>query len=210
MRRIAALIGWAVFAVALASASRAADLPDFPDADTEKHCEKPGESPECAAKTFWLCSEKSVATCKLVGLDVQPDGSQYKADDTVEGDARTKPWTLSWTELLNVTHANYTVWELKGFRELPKDRLRGVAWSRRALAGSHEMMISMVNAQGEAEKESVFFIQRKGVWLVTGFARWRGNAAVTTCEKRKLGSLACRYTVTGLGPWQLDAPPAIP
>jgi hypothetical protein len=208
MRRIIMFLSLVAFAVVPNSTPRAAELAGFPDSDTDKHCEKPGESPECAAKTFWLCSEKSVATCKLVGLDVQPDGSQYKADDTVEGDARTKPWTLSWTELLNVTHANYMVWEVRGFRELPKDRLRGVSWSRRALAGSHELMISMVNARGEAEKESVFFIQRKGVWLVTGFARWRGNDAITTCEKRKLGSLACRYTVTGLAPWQLDGPAA--
>jgi hypothetical protein len=70
------------------------------------------------------------------------------------------------------------------------------------------MMISMINPQGEEEKESVFFIQRKGAWLVTGFARWRGNTLVTTCQKRKLGSLACRYTVNGLAPWQLDAAPA--
>jgi len=211
MSRIAACIGLAVFTVVLnisvVGAPQAVGLADFPDSDTEKHCEKPGESPECAAKTFWLCSEKSVATCKLVGLDVQPDGSQYKADDTLEGDARTKPWTLSWTELLNVTHPNYTVWELKGFRELPKDRLRGVAWSRRSLAGSHEMMIAMADARGITERESVFFIQRKGVWLVTGFARWRGNDMVNACEKRKLGSLACRYTVNGLAPWQLDMKP---
>jgi hypothetical protein len=208
MRRIVVLMGLALFAVALQA--HAADLPVFPDADTEKHCEKPGESPECAAKTFWLCSEKSVATCKLVGLDVQPDGSQHKNDDTAEGDAWTKPWTLSWTELLNVTHSNYTIWEIKGFRELPKDRLRGVPWSRRNLAGGYEMMIDMADAAGTAEKASVFFIQRKGAWLVTGFARWRGNDLISKCEKRKLGSLACRYTVNGLAPWQLEAPPANP
>lgn len=209
MRRIAAIIGLAVFAVALNSA-HAAELPAFPDADTEKHCEKPGESPECAAKTFWLCSEKAVATCKRVGLDVQPDGSQYKDDDTLEGDARTKPWTLSWTELLNITHPQYTIWEIKGFRELPKDRLRGVSWSRRNLAGSHEMMIGMADAAGREEKQSVFFIQRKGVWLVTGFARWRSTDMINACEKRKLGSLACRYSVNGLAPWQLDAAPVAP
>jgi hypothetical protein len=204
-----------VFAMACHAHVWAADLPDYPDPDTEKTCETPGESPECALKTFWLCSEKSVATCKMVGLEVQPDGSQHKDDGTALGDAWTKPWQQHWTELLNVTHSNYGVWELKGLRENTWARLKGVA--RRSLTGSHEMMIRMVNARGEEEKESVFFIQRKGVWLATGFARWREGDSLNTCEKRKLGSLACRYTVNGLTPWQLTepvqpntAPPVVP
>jgi hypothetical protein len=207
MSRIAALIVLGVFAVAFSAASTAAELPVYPDPDTEKTCETPGESPECALKTFWLCSEKSVAICKMVGLDVQPDGSQHKDDETAAGLAWTKPWAQPWTELLNVTHSNYTVWELKGLRENTSQRLRGVA--RRSLTGSHEMMIRMVNPRGEEEKESVFLVQRKGVWMATGFARWREGDVLNTCEKRKLGSLACRYTVNGLSPWQYE-PPAPP
>jgi hypothetical protein len=181
----------------------AAELPEYPDPDTDKVCTKPGESPECAAKTFWLCSEKSVATCKLAGLNVQADGTQHKDDGTLTGDAWLKPWTLSWTDLLNVTHSDYTVWEIKGLRETSPGRLRGVPWNRRNLAGAYEMMINMVTSAGVLEKESIFLVQRKGAWLVTGFAKWREGEIVNACERRKLGSLACRYTVTGLSPWEI-------
>jgi len=205
MRRIAATIGLGLIAMGLQASARAAELPDYPDPDTDKPCASAGESPQCAAKTFWLCSEKSVATCKMVGMDVQPDGSQYKEDGSVAGDAWLKPWTLPWTELLNVTHANYTVWEMKDFREVTPARLRGVG--RRSLTGTHEMMIRMVNAKGEEEKESVFFAQRKGAWMATGFAKWRDGEFVNLCERRKWGSLACRYTVNGLTPWQITTAP---
>lgn len=211
MRRIGVKTGFGVFAALCAfavSTAFAADLPDYPDPDTEKRCESPGESPECAAKTFVLCSEKSVATCKLVGLDVQPDGTQHKEDETLAGDAWTKPWTLPWAELLSVTYPDYRVWEIAGLREVTPARLRGVA--RRSLTGTHEMMIRMVDAKGQEEKQSIFLAQRKGQWMATGFANWRGGSFVSTCERRKLGSLACRYTVNGLSPWQLDTPPVSP
>lgn len=188
----------------LAGAAQGAEpAVDYPDPDTVKACANPSESPECAAKTFWLCSEKSIATCKLTGLNVQADGTQHKEDGTVAGDAWIKPWTLTWTELLAVTHANYRVWQIEGLREITPQRLRGVPGSRRVLAGTHELMIAMIDAKGEEEKESVFLVQKKGVWSTTGFARWHAGEAVNMCEKRKLGSLACRYAVTGMAAWDL-------
>ena len=197
----------------LSVASFAAQTPKapltYPDSDTEKPCSTPGESPECAAKAFWLCSEKSVATCKLVGLTVQADGAQHKEDGTVASEAWVKPWTWTWTSLLAVTHADYTVWQIEGLREVTQPRLRGVPGSRRPLSGSHELMIKMVNAAGIEEKESVFLVQKKGIWSTTGFAKWRNGELVNACEKRKLGSLACRYAVTGLAIWD-PAPPAPP
>jgi hypothetical protein len=207
MRRIAVTIGCGLLALGLGVVdhTHAAELPQYPDPDTEKACAGPGESPECAAKTFWLCSAKSVATCKLAGLNVQPDGSQYSDNGTAAGDAWTKPWTLPWSELLDVANPKYSVWEIKGLREVTPARLRGVA--RRSLTGTHEMMIGMINESGEEEKQSIFLAQRKGVWTATGFARWRDGEFVNLCERRKLGSLACRYTVNGLTPWQLDAAP---
>ena len=198
-----------VFGVMLAGAAYGGTAPqpmDYPDPDTEKACAAPGESPQCAAKTFWLCSEKSIAICKLAGLTVQPDGTQRKEDeDTLLGEVWSKPWTLTWTQLLDVTHKTHSVWQIEGVREVTGQRLRGVPGSRRALTGSHEMMIKMVNAAGIEEKESVFLMQRKGQWFATGYALWRNGEPVNACEKRKLGSLACRYTVNGLTPWQLPA-----
>jgi hypothetical protein len=179
----------------------AAELPAYPDPDTEKACVSPGESPQCAAKTFLMCSEKSVATCKLIGLTIQPDGAQHKDDGSVAGDTWNKPWTLSWTELLRVTHPDYAVWQIEGLREVAPPRLRGVPGSKRGLAGTHELMIKMVNGKGQAEKQSVFFAQKKGVWNVTGFAIWRGNELLSTCAKRKGNPLNCRYAVPGLSPW---------
>ncbi len=197
---------WQPLALLVASAVAlqpvmAAELPVYPDADTEKPCTTSGESPECAAKTFLLCSEKSIATCKLAGLTVQPDGSQHKSDGTLTGDAWTKPWVLTWTELLSVTHADYVVWQIEGLRDVVPGRLKGVPGSRRSLAGSHEMMIKMVNAKGEEERQSLFLAQKKGVWSATGFAKWRKGQSIAVCDKRKLGSLACRYNVPGLAEW---------
>ena len=179
----------------------AAELPDYADPDTEKPCARGGESPECAAKTFLLCSERSVATCKLAGLIVQADGNQYKDDGTLIGDAWTKPWTLTWTELLGVTHPDYAMWQIEELREVVPNRLKGVPFSRRNLVGSHEMMIKMVTAKGEEEKQSLFLVQKKGDWTATGFAIWHKGERVNACQKRKLGSLACRYTVPGLTEW---------
>jgi hypothetical protein len=204
-----ALIAAAALAVAITTATGwAAEAPlTYPDPDTEKPCAGPGESPECAAKTFWLCTEKSITICKLAGLNVQADGSQHKEEEgTVVGDAWTKPWTLSWTELLQITHPKHTVWQIEGLRENTSQRLRGVPGNRRALTGSHELMIKMVDAGGAEEKQSVFLVQKKNLWSVTGFARWRGTQRINACERRKLGSLACRYTVPGLALWDLTPP----
>ena len=204
--RWTATVGLGLFAAFVYAAPlAAAELPVYPDPDTEKACVSPGESPECAAKTFLMCSEKSVATCKLIGLTIPPDGAQHKDDGTATGDLWNKPWTLSWTELLRITHPDYAVWEIEGLREIVPPRLRGVPGSRRALTGSHELMIKMVNGKGVAEKQSIFLVEKKNAWAVTGFAQWRGTDVLSTCEKRKPGSLACRYGVTGLAPW-VNAP----
>ena len=200
-QRLAAVSLGLVADILYAAPLGAAELPVFPDSDTEKGCARPGESPECATKTFVMCSDKSVASCKLIGLTIQPDGGQHKDDGTLAGDIWVKPWTVSWTDLLGVSHAGYTVWEIAGLREVAPTLLRDVPLNKRALTGSHEMMIKMVNAKGVAEKQSLFLIERKGVWAATGFATWRGTAAVNACERRKLGSLACRYNVPGLAPW---------
>src|SRR5262245_58919748 len=92
----------------LAASAAAAPIGNYPDADADKHCEASGESPECALKTFWACTEKSVATCKKDGLDVQPDGVQLKDDGTIAGDVWLKPWAVSWAEILNVTNPTAT------------------------------------------------------------------------------------------------------
>jgi hypothetical protein len=204
MRRLFVCLGLWLAAGTLSAPVRAGEPPTplvYPDSDTEKPCAAPGESPECAAKTFLLCSEKSIAICKLAGLNVQADGAQHKDDGTIVGEAWTKPWTLTWTELLDVTHPTHTLWQIEGLREVVPARLKGVPANRRTLAGTHEMMIKMINAAGEEERDSVFLAQKKGVWTTTGFARWRKGAAFNTCDKRKLGSLACRFTVPGLAPW---------
>ena len=193
-----------LWAAGVAMAAQGGEALEYPDPDTEKACTTPGESPQCAAKTFWLCSERSVATCKLAGLTVQPDGTQRKEDGSVTGEMWLKPWAFTWTELLGVTHANYRVWQIEGLREITPQRLHGVPGSRRPLTGSYELMINMVDAGGAEEKQSVFLAERKGVWAATGYARWRAGEPVNTCEKRKLGSLACRYTVTGMAPWDLS------
>ena len=201
MSRYFALFGLGVMA-AMAAPLTAAELPVYPDPDTEKPCASAGESPECAAKTFLLCSEKSIAICKVSGLNVQADGVQHKGDGTtVEGEAWTKPWTLTWTELLHVTHPSYTVWQIEGLREVVPARLKGVPGSRRALTGTFELMIKMVNAAGKEERQSIFLAQKKDVWATTGFARWSEGKPIAICDKRKLGSLACRYAAPGLASW---------
>jgi hypothetical protein len=184
---------------ALMGPAQAAELPVYPDSDTEKACASAGESPECAAKTFLLCSEKSIAVCKVAGLNVQADGMQHKSDGTVEGDVWTKPWAMTWNDILHVTHPTYRVWQIEGLRELPPARLKGFPGSRRGLAGSHEMTIKMVNAAGKEERQSLFLSQKKGVWTTTGFARWNADdKPLVICDKIKLGSLACRYAVPRL------------
>jgi len=192
----------------LQGAALGAEAPlSYPDPDTEKPCAAPGESPECAAKTFVACSEKSIAVCKLAGLSVQADGLQLEGDEeTVAGVVWTKPWTLTWTELLDVTHPTHTVWQIEGVREVNTQRLRGVARNRRGLAGSHELMITTMDAAGKEEKQSIFLRQTKGVWSPTGYARWQEGRNVSACDKRKLGSLACRYTVPNIAVWDLTPP----
>jgi hypothetical protein len=214
-----AAIRFLVFAVAAVwaagaanDAANAAPIGNYPDADSEKHCSAPGDSPECVLKTFWACNEKSVATCKKAGLDVQPDGAQHRDDGDRLGEIMLKPWTIEWSEILDITNPADTVWEVRGFREVVPRRLRGVAGSRRRLAGTHEIMIGMVSEAGEEVKQSVFVTQRKGQWMATGFMRWKGkdNQPVDLCQRRKLGSLGCRYTLTGLTPWTITESPLPP
>ena len=201
MKSVPALLAPALVCALFALPAQAADQTVYPDTDTDKPCTSPGESPECAAKTFWLCTEKSVATCKLAGLNVQADGTQHKDDGTMKGAAWFRPWAQTWNELRAVTHPDYTVWQIEGWREVNSQRLRGVPGTRRNMAGDLEMMITLADASGMEERESVFLAERKGVWSVTGYARWREGRNVTACEKRKLGSLACRYTIPGITSW---------
>jgi hypothetical protein len=199
--RIFAYVGAGLVCFALAAPVSAAEIDEYPDPDTEKACESPTESPECAVKTFWACSEKTVETCKLMGLEVQPEGKQRKADDTPEAVAWVQPWTLPWTELLAVTNPDDTLWEIKGLRAVVPSRLRGALRSPRSLAGTFEMMILTAKADGTEEKFSVYLVQRKGAWNAVAYARWQGVKSVDDCEKRKYGSLSCRYMVIGLAPW---------
>ncbi len=201
MSRLRVIVGLGLLAL-VAMPLKAAELPAYPDPDTEKACDSSGESPECAAKTFMVCSEKSIAVCKIVGLNVQADGTQHKSDGTAEGEVWTKPWTLSWNQLLHVTHPTYSVWQIEGLREVTPARLKGVPGSRRGLTGTFELMIKMVNAAGKEERQSVFLAEKKDVWTATGFARWSDDGKlISICGKRKLGSLACRYAVPGVAAW---------
>jgi len=201
MSRLRVILGLGLLAL-FALPLRAAELPAYPDSDTEKACDSAGESPECAAKTFLVCSEKSIAVCKIVGLNVQADGTQHKSDGTAKGEVWTKPWTLNWNQLLHVTHPTYNVWQIEGLREVTPARLKGVPGSRRGLTGAYELMIKMVNAAGKEERQSVFLAEKKDVWTATGFARWSDDGKlISICDKRKLGSLACRYAVPGVAAW---------
>lgn len=196
---LSALCG-ALFALLPADPAVAADLPIYPDAD-EKMCGAAAESPECALKTFWMCNEQNVEVCKMVGIELQPDGTQKRDDATYAGDVWRKPWALPWSALLNENSKDYDVWELRGTREVAHNRIRGLRRAPEPIIGMQEMMVYMVSKDGAIEKASVFMEERRGAWSVVAYARWRDEESIDPCDRKKLRSLACRYSITGMRPW---------
>jgi hypothetical protein len=189
-----------LFAALAGGGAVAADLPPYPDAD-EKMCGTPTESPECALKTFWMCNEQNVEVCKMVGVDLQPDGTQKRDGATYAGEVWRKPWTLPWSALLNENSKDYDVWELRGIREVAHNRIRGLRRAPEPVIGMQEMMVYMVGKDGVIEKASVFMEERRGAWSVVAYARWRDEESIDPCDRKKLRSLACRYSITGMRPW---------
>jgi hypothetical protein len=186
--------------VAIAPDAPAADLPPFPDAD-EKRCGNPNESPECALKTFWMCNEQNVEICKMVGIDLQPDGTQKRDDGSYTADVWRRPWTMTWSALLNETNKDYDVWQLRGIREVAHNRIRGLRRAPAPVIGMQEMMVYMTDSAGVVEKVSVFMEEAGGNWSVVAYARWREEESIDPCDRKKLRSLACRYSITGMRPW---------
>jgi hypothetical protein len=183
-----------------ARAATAAELPTFPDADTEG-CANPNETPECALKTFWMCNEENVAICKMVGIALQPDGEQKKDDGGYMADAWLRPWSTPWSQLLNLASPDYDVWEMRGIREVSHSRIRGLRRAPTPVIGAYEIMIHMVDTDGVTEKASVFVEERKGSWIVLAYARWRNEESIDPCDRKKLRALACRFSITGMRPW---------
>lgn len=190
-----------VLALGFTSPTRAADLSPFPELDTERTCTMPTESPECTLKTFWMCNEQNVEMCALVGISLRPDGDQKEDDGKLLGDIWLRPWTRTWSELLGVANPDTTVWELRGIREVAHNRIRGLRRAPEPVIGTYEMMIYMVEASGVVEKVSVFVEQRREKWEVLAYARWRDEESFDPCDRKKLGSLACRFLITGMRPW---------
>ena len=184
----------------LSVAAYGAGLPPYPDSD-EKKCGNPTESPECALKTFWMCNEQNVDICKMIGIDLQPDGAQKREDGTYASDVWRKPWTLPWSALLNENSKDYDVWELRGIREVAHNRIRGLRRAPEPIIGMQEIMIYMVGKDGVTEKASVFMEENHGSWSVVAYARWRDDESIDPCDRKKLRSLACRYSITGMRPW---------
>ncbi len=184
----------------LSGAAYGAGLPPYPDSD-EKKCGNPTESPECALKTFWMCNEQNVDICKMIGIDLQPDGAQKREDGTYASDVWRKPWTLPWSALLNENSKDYDVWELRGIREVAHNRIRGLRRAPEPIIGMQEIMIYMVGKDGVTEKASVFMEENHGSWSVVAYARWRDDESIDPCDRKKLRSLACRYSITGMRPW---------
>lgn len=180
--------------------SYAADLAVYPDAD-EKRCGSSNETPECALKTYWMCNEQNVEICKLVGIDLQADGAQKRDDASYAADVWRRPWTMPWSALINEVSKDYDVWELRGIREVAHNRIRGLRRAPEPVIGMQEMMIYMVDAKGVTEKVSVFLDERRGGWNVVAFARWRAEESIDPCDRKKLRSLACKYSITGMRPW---------
>lgn len=178
----------------------AADLPTYPDAD-EKKCSSATETPECTLKTYWMCNEQNVDICKMVGIELQPEGTQKRDDGSYAGDVWRKPWTMSWSALLNEASKQVDVWELRGIREVAHSRIRGLRRAPEPVIGMQEMMVYMVDTTGVIEKASVFMEERRGNWNVVAFARWRDEESIDPCDRKKLRSLACRYSITGMRPW---------
>lgn len=180
--------------------TRAAELPPFPDAD-EKPCGNPSESPECALKTFWMCNEQNVEICKMVGIELQADGVQKRDDGTYTADVWRRPWTMAWSALINEASKGYDVWEMRGVREVAHNRIRGLRRAPEPVIGMQEMMVYMVDSSGVIEKASVFMQERRGSWAVVAYARWRDEESIDPCDRKKLRSLACRFSITGMRPW---------
>lgn len=189
----------AVLAIAT-PAALAASPTTYPDAD-EKRCSNPTESPECALKTFWMCNEENVEICKLIGIDLQPDGTQKRDDGGYTAEIWRRPWTMPWSALLNEASKDYDVWEIRGIREVAHNRIRGLRRAPKPVIGMQEMMVYMVDANGIVEKASVFLEERRGNWSVAAYARWKNEESVDPCDRKKLRSLACRYSITGMRPW---------
>lgn len=189
-----------LFAVLSTSGVRAAEIPTYPDAD-EKMCGNPNESPECTLKTFWMCNEQNTDICKMIGIDLQPDGPQKRDDVTYTGEIWRKPWTLPWSALLNENSKDYDVWEMRGIREVAHNRIRGLRRAPEPIIGMQEMMVYMVGKDGVIEKASVFMEESRGNWSVAAYARWRDEESIDPCDRKKLRSLACRYSITGMRPW---------
>jgi hypothetical protein len=178
----------------------AAELPTFPDAD-EKRCSTANESPECALKTFWMCNEQNVDVCKMIGIELQAEGTQKRDDGSYAADLWKRPWTMPWSALLNEVSKDADVWELRGLREVAHNRIRGLRRAPEPVIGMQEMMVYMAEGSGAIEKTSVFMEERRGSWMVVAYARWRDEENIDPCDRRKLRSLACRFSITGMRPW---------
>ena len=190
----------ALLMVCAAGSAAPAELPVYPDAD-EKRCATPTESPECALKTFWMCNEQNVDVCKLIGIELQADGTQKRDDGTYAAEVWKRPWTMPWSALTNEASKEFDVWELRGIREVAHNRIRGLRRAPVPVIGMQEVMIYMSDNEGKIEKVSVFMEERRGKWAVAAYARWRDEESIDPCDRRKLRSLACRFSITGMRPW---------
>ncbi len=190
----------ALLAGFLAWNAPAAEWPTYPDADA-KRCGNPNESPECALKTFWMCNEQNVDICKMVGIDLQADGTQKRDDGSYAADLWRRPWTMPWSALLNEASKEADVWELRGIREVAHNRIRGLRRAPEPVIGMQEVMVYAVDTTGAIEKTSVFMEDRRGSWTVVAYARWRDEESIDPCDRKKLRSLACRLSITGMRAW---------
>jgi hypothetical protein len=189
-----------LLACLFAGGAPAAELPTFPDAD-EKRCGNASESPECALKAFWMCSEQNVDICRMVGIELQPEGTQKRDDGTYAADVWRRPWTMPWSALLNEASKEVEVWEMRGIREVAHNRIRGLRRAPEPVIGMHEMMVYAVDASGAIEKTSVFMEENRGSWSVVAYARWRDEESLDPCDRKRLRSLACRFSITGMRAW---------
>ena len=182
-------------------AAVAAEPRTYPDTDTERPCSTATESPECALKTFWMCTQQTVATCKAVGIDLPPDGPQRGDDGSLAADTWLRPWAQPWNQLLNSASREYDVMELRGTRDVSNSRIRGLRRAPRSVIGATEVMAYMVDAKGIIDKVSVFMTNRRGIWSVVAYARWRDEEGVNGCDRKKPNSLPCKYIITGMAAW---------
>lgn len=186
--------------VCAAGSATPAELAVYPDAD-EKRCATPTESPECTLKTFWMCNEQNADICKLIGIELQADGTQKRDDGTYAAEVWKRPWTMPWSALTNEASKEFDVWELRGIREVAHNRIRGLRRAPVPVIGMQEVMIYMSDDEGRIEKVSVFMEERRGKWAVAAYARWRDEESIDPCDRKRLRSLACRFSITGMRPW---------